>query len=300
MLPLQEEHVKKWRERAEERSWWGTNDEPGDLSLSWHPHHSLLALSSAPQKLTAPWPAHGHGRSMPQMCGWGEVSQVSARTQGTTAPGAPGHPALALGDPAPPPAPVAHDHCEQHCVFPSSCLRSPDYSCSQWGHPTWHMFFLCLQHLVCTTAAHLHCCPLLRPPLPLRHTSMKCHYTKLKFFCSLLKPDSLCFHRCNTQFNPQEMQSYVTKMLFTQADWSFNSFQFQWICYNSLQLNWKMYFFEKSIDKWQLGYINSIFRWREGFKPVMPWFVIIAAVITCSFSSPYRCAVCLFPSFALP
>lgn len=84
---------------------------------------------------------------------------------------------------------------------------SPNHSCRQWGHPTLRTCLQCLQHLLCKTAAHLHCCPPLRPPLPLRHTSMKCHYAKLSFFCSLLKPDRawLCFHVCNLQFNPQEM-----------------------------------------------------------------------------------------------
>lgn len=54
---------KEMKRGAEERSWWGRNYEPDHLSLSWHPHHSLLALSSAPGNLTAPLSANGHSRA---------------------------------------------------------------------------------------------------------------------------------------------------------------------------------------------------------------------------------------------
>lgn len=155
-LPLQEEHVRKWREGEEERSWLRTKDESNNLSLSWHPHHSLPARPPAlllHHSFVCQWPLqkcgshvaevrpHGYLLKRRVLLPWGHLdillwcweTQLYCQPQSPTATA------------AFPPAP--------DCGTLQPLLQLI-------GHPTSRMCCTCHQQLLSTTAANLHCCSL--------------------------------------------------------------------------------------------------------------------------------------------
>lgn len=141
MLPLQQ-YV---REVEEDRNWWGANDEPDYLLLSWHPHHSLFPVSSALWNLTTSSSAKGHSRSSRSTSMWlggsirhGVESSCSVHRRASSV--------------------VSSGHSWP--LWP--VLRFPQLLLAARGHPTSCVYFWYLHHLLCTTAAHLHCCPALR------------------------------------------------------------------------------------------------------------------------------------------
>lgn len=108
----------------------------------------------------------------------------------------------------------SHFHCQSpmatvsNAAFPPFLLMAPQVL-------LWPMGPLKPAHVFPTSPvpALLHSFsssipPPLRPAFHLGHISMKCNYSKLIFFCSLLKADrtQLSFHGGNLQFYPQEIQ----------------------------------------------------------------------------------------------
>lgn len=185
MLPLQE-YV---REVEVDRNWWGANDEPDYLLLSWHPHHSLFPVSSALWNLTTSSSAKGHSRSSRSTSVWlggslrhGVESSCSVHRRASSV--------------------VSSGHSWP--LWPM--LHFPQLLLAARGHPTSSVYFWYLHHLLCTTAAHLHCCPALRHFSQTHLCKTSLHQTHFFLQSAQVCRAQRCFWRCNLQFIPEEMQ----------------------------------------------------------------------------------------------
>lgn len=243
MLPLQEEYVRKWREMAEETSWLRTKDEPNNLSLSWHAHCSLLALSSALWELTAPLSANGRCRSVAAMWLRGGLTGVFSDA-GSSFPGATW---TFCSGPGRPSSTASPSHPWPLLRFPR--LLQPVLQ--PLGHLASCTCCTCHHHLLCTTAAHLHCSTL-SDHLFLSDTPLWNAVTPNQFLMQSAETwqGTAVFSWVQFASKPTgnaQWWLYMIKILFTLPAWSSKSFVLQWVCYKLLSPNQKREYF-KPID----------------------------------------------------